>query len=122
METFDLYIQCHNHFKFSGSDYSSQVITHTQGVTAVKAFNAVDSMGINPPCCEPELLAQAWNGKAALNLQIKMWAGGILDGISALFELQSDYEWLPDWVWESILGQTNGVSCKFDWYHKGNTK
>ena len=116
-DTFNLFVKCSKHFRFCGSDYTQKTEHHISGVDAVKAFNAIDSLGINPPCCEPDLLADAWNGKAALNLQIKMWAQGINDGVTALWELQEEYDWLPEWVWEAVVGQA-GRKCRFDWYYK----
>jgi len=46
-----------------------------------------------------------------------MWSQGISDGITALWELQEEYNWLPEWVWEAVVGQS-GRKCRFDWYYR----
>jgi hypothetical protein len=115
-ELFDLYIECSKIFTFFGSKHD-HMIWDENGVTALQAFNAQDSMGLNAPCSQPFLLKKALDGKAGLNFMIKQWAEGITDGASGLFEFQEEFPWLPDWVWDSVEGQA-GTKCKFDWYWK----
>jgi acyl-CoA hydrolase len=74
-------------------------------------------MGLNVPCQQIFLFKKALDGKAGLNFIIKQWAEGIKEGTTALFELTEWYPWLPDWVWESVRGQT-GNKVGFEWHYK----
>ena len=113
---YELYIKCSKFFTFFGGKHD-YMIWDEDGVTALQAFNAQDSMGLNVPCRQPFLFKKAIDGKAGLNFIIKQWAEGIKDGTSAMFEFKEAYSWLPDWVWESVEGQA-GKKCGFDWYYK----
>lgn len=115
-DSFDIYIRCSKTFKFSGSYHGSQVLWDENGVSALKAFNALDSMGFESPCSQPYLLMKAFDGKAALNLIIRQWSEGIKDGLFCLSEFQQDYSWLPSWVWEAVRNQA-GSSGNFSWYY-----
>ena len=117
---FDLYIECSKIFTFFGGKHD-HMIWSEDGVSAAQAFNAQDSMGLNVPCRQPFLFKKALDGKAGLNFTIKQWAEGIKDGVSALFEFQEDFSWLPDWVWEAIEGQA-GKKSGFDWYYEDMLK
>jgi len=114
IDLFDLYIECSRVFTFFGGSHD-HMIWHEDGVTALQGFNAQDSMGLDVPCNQPFLLKKALDGKAGLNFQIKQWAEGIVDGISLLHELQRDFPWLPEWVWEAVVGQS-GCKHNIKWY------
>ena len=116
-DSFDTYIQCSKIFKFSGSYHGHQVLWDEGGVSALKAFNALDSMGFDAPCNQPYLLMKALDGKAALNLTIRLWASGIKDGLFLLEEFRQDYPWLPNWVWNAVANQA-GSTGDFGWYYK----
>lgn len=119
-QSFNIYIKSSKIFKFSGSYHGNQVLWDENGVDAVKAFNALDSMGFDAPCNQPYLLMKALDGKAALNLIIRQWAAGIKDGLFLLKEFQDDYPWLPQWVWDAVENQA-GSKGNFGWYYKLKT-
>jgi len=113
---YNFYIECSKIFTFFGGKHD-HMIWNENGVTALQAFNAQDSMGLNAPCRQPFLFKKALDGKAGLNFIIKQWAEGIREGTIALFELKEGYPWLPIWVWESVKGQTGG-KVGFEWYYE----
>ena len=115
-DLFDLYIQCSKVFTFFGSSHD-HMIWDGDGVTALQAFNAQDSMGLNVPCRQPFLFKKALDGKAGLNFQIKQWAEGIRDGLFLPFEFRNVYPWLPEWVWDSVRGQSDYPNIK--WHLEG---
>jgi len=119
--SFNTYIQCSKIFKFSGSYHGHQVLWDENGVSALKAFNALDSMGFNAPCNQPYLLMKALDGKAALNLIVRQWASGIKDGLFLLAEFRESYPWLSDWVWDAVANQAGGPG-DFGWYYKSINK
>ena len=82
----------------------------------VRCFAEIESCGrptAHPR--EPDDLRKALEGKAALNLDIKQWAGQVADAgligqgpaLASLEELASDPElsWLPAWVWKAVWEQ-----------------
>lgn len=77
------------------------------GKNAKNCFHLLDSSGKSSPCSEPELLVQILNCKAALNLQIKIWAQSRAEYTLPLFELQEymEHYQCPDWVIKAVENQ-----------------
>lgn len=77
------------------------------GKDAKRCFYLLDTNGEKHPCSEPQLLVEILTCKAAVNLQIKLWAQGRADCTLFKFELE---EWLadfkaPEWVLKAIENQ-----------------
>jgi len=77
------------------------------GKSAKVCFYQLDSEGRCKPCVEPQLLAEILTCKAAINLQIKMWAQGRAEYTLAKFELLEYLEsyQAPEWVFKAIENQ-----------------
>ena len=75
------------------------------GYSALETLYSFDTFGKKIPCREPEELNSAINGKITLNFQIQQWAEGINEGLFDIREFQTEYEWLPSWVWKAVQKQ-----------------
>ncbi len=80
--------------------------------TVLEAFVEYDTHGkLTRPLQrleDAEPLRKAVEGKASLNLHIKMWVEGYEDcgGVFWLeSELMPEYHWLPSWVWKAVQNQ-----------------
>jgi len=115
-ELFDLYLRCDKEFDPIGHLQKFPVVD--DGVTAKKAFKSFDGQGKLLSTTEPDLLARVLRGKASLNLNIKLWAEGISEGVFCIIEFQEDYPWLPEWVWNAVKGQCGPIMKPFEWYYR----
>lgn len=81
------------------------------GKNAKVCFLKLDSEGKCGPCSEPELLVELLNCKAAVNLQIKMWAQGRAEYTLPAIELQEycDYYHAPEWVFKAVERQKDKI-------------
>lgn len=77
------------------------------GKSAKVCFYQLDSEGRCKPCAEPQLLVEILTCKAAINLQIKIWAQSRAEYTLSKFELQEylDYYKAPEWVFKAIENQ-----------------
>lgn len=77
------------------------------GSDAKACFFALDSRGRCGPCREPRELVRILTCKAAVNLQIKMWAAGMAEGTLFDEELEEyvAHFGAPAWVSEAVRKQ-----------------
>jgi hypothetical protein len=103
-------------------DTPLDMIGHTVGVvavgaeggyTAIESWWALDTHGEALPCLEPELLAKVIRSKKSVNLQVRMWAEDIADGMllrqSELIEYAHGW---PSWVLRAVMEQASRISEK----------
>lgn len=93
-------------FSFSGRPVP-KVDFAPEGASAKQCFFIYDSTGKWEPCREPELLQRLLVCKASVNLNIKLWAQGIRQGVLCppeLREMMTEYG-APDWVCQATLNQ-----------------
>lgn len=84
---------------------------HPRGCTALEAFAVHDSCGAVRRCREPRQLRDVFRAKAGLNLQIKMWAEGVAEWTTFIWELRADntFAWFPEWVWLAVERQATKI-------------
>lgn len=77
------------------------------GKSAKVCFYQLDSEGRCKPCAEPQLLVEILTCKAAINLQIKIWAQSRAEYTLSKFELLEylDHYKAPEWVFKAIENQ-----------------
>lgn len=79
-----------------------------KGYTALECWYQRDTHGEALPCREIELLQKAERGKASWNLQIKMWAEDVADGmLLRQSELVEYCHGLPAWIFEAVMAQAH---------------
>lgn len=81
------------------------------GVSAKECFYKIDSEGKRLPCSQPALLLEILNCKAAINLQIKIWAESRADYTLSIIEMQEYLEFYkaPDWVLKAVENSKNKI-------------
>ena len=106
---YSFYFAQRNAFTFAGSDISKQyrIVFSEKGKTAKECFHKLDSEGKLLPCSEPQLLLELLICKAAVNLQIKLWAQSRAEYTLSLFELQEymEHYQCPEWVLKAVENQ-----------------
>jgi hypothetical protein len=93
-------------FDFSGS-YPPDVVHDPAGPNAKRAFHAYDSRGVLQATSEPDLLRRVLVCKASVNLHVRMWAEGVVDGTmlpSDFAQIQQDMS-PPPWLFEAVERQ-----------------
>jgi len=80
-----------------------------EGVGALEAFAAMDAKGISLPCREPDALAECLQGKARLNMHIKMWAEDVARWQLFSRELREWHPYLPAWVFTAVERQAQKI-------------
>ena len=85
---------------------ASSVVYSQEGYSAEECFFAMDSRGETLPCREPELLKKAIRGKKSWNLQVKLWAEDLADGMLLQQRELLDYcESVPRWILDATFSQ-----------------
>ena len=87
----------------------ASVVPSTEGRSAIECFALRDSRGIKEPCCESQLLQKALCGKSLLNLHIAMWAEGVAEGVTFIWELAEAFPSMPDWAWLAVRRQAHRI-------------
>ena len=83
------------------------------GRTALECWWAKDTHGKTLPCREPELLAKVMRSKQSVNLQIKLWAEDVADGMLLRQpELVEYCHGWPEWVLRATMEQAAKVVSK----------
>jgi hypothetical protein len=95
---------------FAGQSSANVLVGWTDdptGVDAIRAFERFDAQGKRLPCRALPGLARVLLAKAAVNLQIKMWADGVRDGTLPVPELREycTHFGAPPWVEKAVLNQ-----------------
>jgi hypothetical protein len=106
---YNFYVLNKNNFTFAGSDIAAayNIEYSEKGKTAKECFHKLDSEGKKLPCCEKDLLIEILTCKAAVNMQIKLWAQSRAEYTLSLIELQEymEHYQCPDWVLKAIEAQ-----------------
>lgn len=97
-------------FIFTGSSPAKYWYPYAKdGMPALEAFHLIESRGFPKRLAvsEPEKLQKLLRTKAAINMQIKLWAEGRADGTLPKDELRSILEEYkaPQWVFEAVENQ-----------------
>ncbi len=118
---YNFYLNQRHVFTFSGSQPPT-IQYNEHGKTAKECFHKLDSEGKLLPCKEPELLIELLNCKAAVNLQIKLWAQSRAEYTISLAELQEymEHYQCPEWVLKAIENQK--VKIHKEWNCEGKHK
>jgi hypothetical protein len=83
------------------------------GYSALECWWAKDTHGKTLPCREPELLAKVIRSKLSVNLQIKLWAEDIADGmLLGQSELLEYVHGWPDWVFRATMEQAGKLATQ----------
>lgn len=82
-----------------------KIIPDPNGYSPLECFTVLDCTNETLPCTDPETLDKAIHGKRNINLQIKMWVEGVLEGTTFVFEVKEWTELYPEWVFKSFLRQ-----------------
>ena len=92
-------------------DVSFSIPYSEQGKNAKTCFWILDSQGKKVPCSEPKLLVDLLTCKAAINLQIKIWAQSRAEMTLSKIELQEylDHYQAPEWVFMAIENQKKKI-------------
>ena len=82
-----------------------------KGASALEAWWSIDTHGKEIPCREIELLEKVIRSKQSINLQIKLWAEDIADGLilrqSELIEYTHNW---PNWVIRATMEQAKKLT------------
>ena len=96
-------------FTFTGSTATYEFPESKTGLTPLQAFYVIESRGYNNKISttDAEKLKRILRTKAAINMQIKLWAEGRADGTLPKDELKSVLEEYkaPQWVTEAVENQ-----------------
>lgn len=87
-------------------------VTHSaDGQSALECWWLRDTHGKNAPCREPEVLAKAIRGKESINLQVKLWAEDIADGMLLRQRELLEYTrgW-PEWIFRAVMNQAAKIT------------
>ncbi len=71
---------------------------------SLAAFSRWESNGKMLACKHLRTLKAVLIGKQYLNFCIKLWSEGLAE--VPLFEIQHNFSFLPDWVWDAVLKQS----------------
>lgn len=77
------------------------------GASALEAFTSHESLGVLPPCREPELLSRALNGKEWNGLTCTIVAEDLVDGLATREEITTNY---PPAVASEIFGKAKKIA------------
>lgn len=78
------------------------------GYTPIQCYVLTDSHGDRDgphPCIDYDTLDRVMRGKENINLQIKMWVEGVIEGTSFPTEIKEWTKDYPEWVFKSFLNQ-----------------
>lgn len=83
------------------------------GYSALECWWAKDTHGKTLPCREPELLSKVKRSKQSVNLQVKLWAEDVADGLllrqSELVEYVHGW---PEWVIRAVIEQAGKIATQ----------
>ena len=105
------YLNNRQKFNFCGC-IVPEIPNDLDGVSAMEAFFALDSLGKWLPCREPQLLRDVWICKKSVNFHCKMWAQGYHDAFMGVAELIDSFDDPPYWVELSLKKQIYKASKK----------
>ena len=102
----EFYTKNSDKFNFPGKNISLPKYD-INGKNAKDCFYIIDTHGKYEPTAEPELLLKILTTKAAINLHIKLWAEGRLDGTflkGDVDDLTNKYAF-PEWIITAVNRQ-----------------
>lgn len=88
-----------------------EAVSDPQGYSALECWWAKDTHGKTLPCREPDLLEKVTRSKQSVNLQVKMWAEDIADGLILQYAELVEYTrgW-PEWVVRAVMHQAGKIA------------
>jgi len=89
------------------------VTADPNGYSALECWWAKDTHGKTLPCREPELLAKVIRSKQSVNLQVKLWAEDVADGMLLRQAELVEYvhNW-PEWVLRAVMEQAGKITVE----------
>jgi hypothetical protein len=85
----------------------------TDGRTAIECWFAKDTHGKTLPCSEPDVLSKVTRSKQSVNLQVKLWAEDVADGMILRQTELSEYTYgWPEWVFRATMEQAGKIAMK----------
>lgn len=89
------------------------MVADTNGHSALECWWAKDTHGKTLPCREPELLAKVIRSKQSVNLQVKLWAEDVADGmLLRQAELVEYVHGWPEWVLRAVMEQAGKIATR----------
>lgn len=85
------------------------------GYTPIQCYVLMDSHGDRSgpyPCKDYDTLDRVIRGKENVNLQIKMWVEGVLEGTTFIEEIKDCTKEYPEWVFKSFINQLSRENFK----------
>jgi hypothetical protein len=98
---FEYFSQCEDALRLPKIKYNKN------GYTAEECFHAFETWGSLLPCCEPELLTRALNGKEQHGMTVTMIAEDYIDRLIFAIEIERNY---PEWVQKDIFGRASQLA------------
>jgi hypothetical protein len=96
-----------------GRAVSGEMKAVADGYSALECWWAKDTHGKTLPCREPELLEKVFRSKKSINLQVKLWAEDLADGmLLQQSELRGYLVGWPAWVWTATIGQARKIAIQ----------
>lgn len=96
-----------------GHEVGVEAVADSSGYTALECWWARDTHGETLPCREPELLAKVIRSKQSVNLQVKLWAEDVADGmLLRQAELVEYVHGWPSWVLRAVLEQAAKIATQ----------
>lgn len=94
-----------------GQQVGVDVVPDPSGHSALECWMAKDTHGKDLPCREPEVLLKAFRGKKSVNLQVKLWAEDVADGLMLRQPELAEYttSW-PEWVFRATMEQAGRIA------------
>jgi len=94
-----------------GHDIGVAVVPAIDGKSALECWWMKDTHGKTVPCREPKLLAKVFRSKQSVNLQVKLWAEDIADGmLLRQSELDEYVHGWPEWVLRAVMEQAGKLA------------
>jgi len=103
---YTFYLQNLDSFDFAGKRVPMPPADE-HGLSAKRCFFVFDSTGELLPCREPELLRKLFICKASVNLNIRLWAQGLMQEVLSLAELEemlAEHD-APRWLYNAVVAQ-----------------
>jgi hypothetical protein len=100
-----------NSLDMIGHEIGSELLPDANGHSALECWWSFDTHGKELPCREPEVLAKVIRTKKSVNLQVKMWAEDLADGmLLRQSELVGYVHGWPEWVLRAVVEQAGKIA------------
>jgi len=96
-----------------GEDKAIAEFTSPSGDSALECYFALDTHGKMLVCREPDVFRKSLRGKKSVNLQIKLWAEDIADGmLLRQAELVEYVHGWSEWVLRAVMEQAGKITTR----------